>query len=152
MAWHTCEGQGFPSGINGRPGHRRCRTLSPPDGVAPPTAWTIGVLAVPRSSLRFQTKKLRPFFCQDTSEDDSFFGPLFSKARVFVLVRVLCLRLRLLPRVHGTHHGACAATGRKSETPPEDFTGISSRSRRPLDHLPFTIGAARAAFLDGVHA
>ena len=54
-----------------------------PMAVAPPTAWTIGVLAVPRSSLRFQTKKIRLFFCQDTSEDDSFFVPLFSKARVF---------------------------------------------------------------------
>ena len=45
--------------------------LYPPDGVAEPTAWTIGVQAVPRSSFRFQTKKLRPFFCQDTNEDDA---------------------------------------------------------------------------------
>ena len=45
---------------------------SPPDGVAPPTAWTIGVLAFSRSSFRFQTKKLRLFFCQDTNEVGSF--------------------------------------------------------------------------------
>ena len=44
----------------------------PPDGVAPPTAWTIGVRAFPRSSFRFQTKKLRLFFCQDTNGVVSF--------------------------------------------------------------------------------
>jgi len=32
----------------------------------PPAAWTVGVLIGQRSSIRFQTKKLRLFFCQDT--------------------------------------------------------------------------------------
>ncbi len=37
------------------------QSAAPPDGVAPPTAWTIGVQAFPRSSFRFQTKNFVRF-------------------------------------------------------------------------------------------
>ena len=72
--WHTCEGQGGPSRINGRPGHRAMPDFIPPRwcGIRPQPGPSVCRLG--RVLLFVSKQKTLPVFCQDTKRTSSSDG------------------------------------------------------------------------------